>query len=124
MAVRRRRPRRAIVYSDQGSQWSSDDWRKFCKRNYLELSMNRRGSCSDNAAADSFFCSLKKERIKKRIQETRELALAEISDYSDFLTIQPAAMVIWAVSVLRNSREPHEDADSWHQMPFSNERKG
>jgi putative transposase len=31
--------------------------------------------------AESFFCSLKKERIKKRIYKTREMAAADIYDY-------------------------------------------
>ena len=31
--------------------------------------------------AESFFSSLKKERIKKRIYKTRELAIADIADY-------------------------------------------
>src|SRR6266850_5863929 len=45
--------------------------------------MSRRGNCWDNAVAESFFSSLKKERIKKKIYRTRELAQAEISDYID-----------------------------------------
>jgi putative transposase len=83
MAVRRRRPRKAIIHSDQGSQYGSDDWGRFCKRNKLEPSMSRRGNCWDNAVAESFFSSLKKERIKKKIYRTRELARADISDYID-----------------------------------------
>lgn len=43
--------------------------------------MSRRGNCWDNAVAESFFSSLKKERIKKRIYKNRELAIADISDY-------------------------------------------
>jgi putative transposase len=31
--------------------------------------------------AESFFSSLKKERIKKRIYKNREIAIADISDY-------------------------------------------
>ena len=83
MAVRRRRPRGTVIHSDQGSQYDSDDWRRFCKTNHLEPSMSRRGNCWDNAVAESFFSSLKKERIKKKIYRTRELAQAEISDYID-----------------------------------------
>jgi len=64
-------------------QYGSDDWRRFCKTNHLEPSMSRRGNCWDNAVAESFFSSLKKERIKKKIYRTRELAQAEISDYID-----------------------------------------
>lgn len=47
----------------------------------LEPSMSRRGNCWDHAVAESFFSSLKKERIKKRIYATREIARAEIDDY-------------------------------------------
>ena len=43
--------------------------------------MSRRGNCWDNAVAESFFGSLKKERIRKRIYKTRELASADIFDY-------------------------------------------
>jgi putative transposase len=81
MAVRRRRPKRTIIHSDQGSQYGSDDWRRFCLSNHLEPSMSRRGNCWDNAVAESFFRSLKKERIKKRIYKNREIAHADISEY-------------------------------------------
>ena len=40
-----------------------------------------RGSCWDNAVAESFFSSLKKERIRKKIYRTRALAGADIFDY-------------------------------------------
>jgi putative transposase len=83
MAVRRRRPRGAVIHSDQGCQYGSDDWRRFCRTNRLEPSMSRRGNCWDNAVAESFFASLKKERIKKRIYKNRDLAVADVSDYID-----------------------------------------
>jgi len=82
MAVWRRRPKnRVMVHSDQGSQYGSDDWLRFLKANNLEPSMSRRGNCWDNAVAESFFSSLKKERIKKRIYKTRDLARADVFDY-------------------------------------------
>ncbi len=83
MAVRRRKTRETIIHSDQGCQYGSDDWRRFCRNNRLVPSMSRRGNCWDNAVAESFFGSLKKERIKKRIYKNRELATADISDYID-----------------------------------------
>jgi Integrase core domain len=43
--------------------------------------MSRRGNCWDNAVAESFFSSLKKERIKKKIYGNREIAHADISEY-------------------------------------------
>jgi len=43
--------------------------------------MSRRGNCWDNAVAESFFSSLKKERIKKRVYKTRDLARADVFNY-------------------------------------------
>ena len=43
--------------------------------------MSRKGNCWDNAVAESFFSSLKKERIKKHIYRNRELARADLADY-------------------------------------------
>ncbi len=61
MAVWRRKPaENVIVHSDQGSQYGSDDWQRFCRANNLAPSMSRRGNCWDNAVAESFFSSLKK----------------------------------------------------------------
>ncbi|HFJ9590356.1 TPA: IS3 family transposase [Escherichia coli] len=82
MAVWRRKPDgEVIVHSDQGSQYGSDDWQRFCRANNLAPSMSRRGNCWDNAVAESFFSSLKKERIRKRIYKTRDLARVDIFDY-------------------------------------------
>ena len=85
MAVRRRRPRGTLIHSDQGTQYGSDAWRRFCRSNHLEPSMSRKGNCWDNAVAESFFSSLKKERIKKQIYKNRELAIADVADYIDTL---------------------------------------
>lgn len=82
MAVWRRRPAKGLViHSDQGSQYSSDDFQRFCRAHHLEPSMSRRASCWDNAVAESFFGSLKKERIRKRIYRTRDEARADLFDY-------------------------------------------
>lgn len=63
MAVWRRQPKQAVmVHSDQESQFSSYDWRVFLKAHNLEQSMSRRGSCHDNAVAESCFQLLKRER--------------------------------------------------------------
>ncbi len=81
MAVWRRRPQQTMIHSDQGSQYGSDTWLRFCREHSLSPSMSRRGNCWDNAVAESFFSSLKKERIKKRIYKTRDMAKADIFDY-------------------------------------------
>ena len=82
MAVWRRKPDRpVIVHSDQGSQYGSDDFRRFCRAQSIEPSMSRRGNCWGSTVAELFFSSLKKERIRKRIYKTRDLARADVFDY-------------------------------------------
>jgi putative transposase len=83
-AVRGRRPRGTLIHSDQGTQFGSDAWRRFCRGNHLEPSMSRKGNCWDNAVVESFFASLKKERIKKHIYQNRELAVTAITAYIEF----------------------------------------
>ena len=70
-----------MIHSDQGTQYGSDAWRRFCKANHLEPSTSRRGNCWDNAVAESFFSSLKKERIKKRISADRATAVEDKAEY-------------------------------------------
>jgi putative transposase len=73
MAVWRRKPKDSvIIHSDQGSQFGSDEFTRWCKDNRLSPSMSRRGNYWDNAVAESFFSNLKSEQIKKRIYNTRD----------------------------------------------------
>jgi transposase InsO family protein len=61
--------------------YGSDGWQRFCRTNRLVPSMSRRGNCWDNAVAESFFSSLKKEHIKKKIYKNRAIARGEIAEY-------------------------------------------
>ena len=82
MAVWRRKPKSSVlVHSDQGSQYGSDDWHRFCRDNGLKPSMSRRGNCWDNAVAESFFSSLKMERVRRKIYPTRDEARTDLFDY-------------------------------------------
>ena len=82
MAVWRRNSKSTVtVHSDQGSQYTSQDWQAFLKTHGLEGSMSRRGNCHDNAVAERFFQLLKRERIKRKIYPTRVAARSDIFDY-------------------------------------------
>lgn len=70
-----------ILHSDQGSQYSSSDYTKLAKKHDITLSMSRRGNCYDNAVAESFFKTLKKELVRKQNFETREIAASKIFEY-------------------------------------------
>lgn len=81
-ALWRRRPKnRVMIHSDQGVQFTSDAWIRFCRDHNVERSMSRRGNCYDNAVAESFFSSLKKERVRGRTYSTLCEARADIFDY-------------------------------------------
>lgn len=65
---------------------SRDGIAGFCQANNLQPSMSHRRKCwgsehCSDAVAESFFSSLKKEHIRKRIYKTRDLARADIFDY-------------------------------------------
>lgn len=84
MALWRRHPAPGLlIHSDQGSQFGSDDWNRLCAEHGIKISMSGRGNCYDNAVKESFFASLKKERIRNRIYSTREEAKRDIFDYTE-----------------------------------------
>ncbi|WP_424511413.1 IS3 family transposase [Reinekea marinisedimentorum] len=70
-----------IVHSDQGSQYASHDYRNLIKKNQFIGSMSPKGNCWDNAVAESFFGTLKQERVQWRNYQTRQAALTDIRDY-------------------------------------------
>mgnify|MGYP000990314418 CR=1 FL=1 len=62
MAITRRQPRPGlIVHSDRGSQYASAAHLKLLEDHKFRASMSRRGDCWDNAVAESFFATLKRE---------------------------------------------------------------
>jgi putative transposase len=82
MAVWRRQPKNTVmVHPDQGSQFSSYDWRDFLDAHNLQQSMSRRGNCHDNAVAESFFQPIKRERIRRKTYATRAEAREDVFDY-------------------------------------------
>jgi len=81
-AVWRRKPKAGLLlHSDQGCQFTSQDWQSFLKAHGIVCSMSRRGNCHDNAAMESFFQLLKRERIKRRIYNTHNEARSDVFDY-------------------------------------------
>ena len=82
MAVWRRRPHAGLIHhSDRGSQYASKAFRQLLKVNGFKGSMSRRGDCWDNAVVESFFGSLKQERVQWRSYQTRYEAQQDVLDY-------------------------------------------
>jgi putative transposase len=70
-----------ILHSDRGCQFTSEEYQQFLAVHQVTCSMSAVGSCADNAAAESFFGVLKRERVNRRQYRTRAEARADIFDY-------------------------------------------
>lgn len=82
MAIWQRNPDKGlIVHSDQGVQYASHQYRKLLKNNGFIGSMSKKGCCWDNAVAESFFGSLKQERVHWKNYETRYEAQQDVMNY-------------------------------------------
>jgi len=67
MAITHRRPAGQVIFhADRGSQYTSKDMALFCKDNNIRRSAGRTGVCYDNAVAESFFATYKKELVHTR----------------------------------------------------------
>jgi len=60
-----------IAHADRGSQYTSNDYLDFCQTHQLRPSVGRVATCFDNAVAESFWASLKRECLQGRVFATR-----------------------------------------------------
>lgn len=82
MAIWQRRPKAGLIHhSDRGSQYASKAFRRLLKAHGFRGSMSRKGDCWDNAVVESFFGSLKQERVQWQSYQTRYEAQQDILDY-------------------------------------------
>jgi putative transposase len=79
---RRGKPKALLHHSDQGSQYTSEDFQRLLAHHGIACSMSRKGDCWDNAVVESFFASLKKEHVyTKPRYRTRDEARADLFQY-------------------------------------------
>ena len=82
MAIwRRGKPDALLHHSDRGSQYTSEQFQKLMADHGVDCSMSRSGNVWDNAAMESFFSSLKTERIGRKVYRSRNAARADVFDY-------------------------------------------
>ena len=82
MAIwRRGKPDALMHHSDQGSQYTSEQFRTLMQDNGVTCSMSRSGNVWDNAAMESFFSTLKTERTERKVYRSRNQARADIFDF-------------------------------------------
>ena len=83
MGLERRRPEdgQLLHHSDRGSQYASEAYQQLLREENITCSMSRKGNCWDNAMMESFFATLKKERVHQQRYATRAEARASVFDY-------------------------------------------
>lgn len=86
----------AIFHSDRGSNYTSADYGKTLKQLGIRQSVGRTGICYDNAMAESFFATLKNERVHRTVYPTRKHARDDIARY---------------IELRYNSRRRHSELD-------------
>ena len=82
MAVANRKPAKGLLHhSDRGSQYASGLYRKILADYHVRVSMSRTGNCYDNAVAESFFSTLKREQVDEQDYQTRQHAKTDVFGY-------------------------------------------
>ncbi len=82
MAFAQRRPVAGVIFhSDRGCQYTSKDFAALARTNGVILSVSRKGECWDNAVAESFFATIKRELINDRAWPTRAGLHRAVFDY-------------------------------------------
>ena len=82
MAIWQRKPTAGLImHTDRGSQYASHQYRQLLSAHGIKGSMSRKGDCWDNAVAESFFGSLKQERVQWQNYQTRHEAQQNILNY-------------------------------------------
>ena len=101
-------PRGMIHHSDQGTQCACEEYRLLLERHGLQASMSRVGNPYDNAKAESFMATLKREQVDGRPYRDLAQASADIGAFID--TIYNRKRLHSALGY----RSP-EQFEAWHQ---------
>ena len=84
MAYRQQKPKAGLImHTDRGSQYASKKYRKLLNDYAMTASMSRKADCWDNAAAESFFKTLKVERVYRQTYSTRDHARIDIVNWME-----------------------------------------
>ena len=70
-----------IFHSDRGSQYASNEFQRYLKSIGARPSMSAKGNCYDNAVAESFFATLKREEVNRKEYKNIREARISLFDY-------------------------------------------
>ena len=116
MAIARRRPEAGLIHhSDQGSQFVSLAFGQAAAKAGIARSMGSRGDCWDNAVAETFFATLKKELVHRRSWPEREELRREVFDYIEiFYNATRRHSTLGMLSPARYEREKTRSNNKQH----------
>lgn len=81
-AIALRNPSKGLIYhSDRGSQYASKAYADALRARGVVQSMSRKGDCWDNAVAESFFATLKRELVRAQVFQNLADARERVSKY-------------------------------------------
>ena len=106
MAIQQRRPGKGLVHhSDRGVQYASQEYQQLLREHHIQCSMSRKGNCWDNACAESFFSTLKRECIHDQVYSNPQEARRHLFHW---------------IEVVYNRRRRHSTLD--YRSPLEFER--
>ena len=80
----RNEPRQLTFHSDQGSQYTSNAFRKLLRMNKVIQSFSKSGRPHDNAVAESFFASMKREEVYRTQYHSEHQFMGSVDTYIEF----------------------------------------
>jgi putative transposase len=86
MALWRRKPGAGLLHhSDRGVQYAAKDYQRLLSEHGIGCSMSRKGNCWDNACVESFFSTLKLERVYHQRYRTRDEARRDVFEWIEII---------------------------------------
>lgn len=82
--INRGKPKDLMFHSDQGCQYTSYMFRSFLRENKVKQSFSAPGSPLDNAVAESFFSSIKKEDFRRNFYTSHKEFQEAVDEYINF----------------------------------------
>lgn len=80
----RGKPQELMFHSDLGVQYTAYEFKNLLRHHQVKQSFSAPGSPHDNAVAESFFASVKKEEFKKHFYQTEAQLLTAVREYIEF----------------------------------------
>ena len=94
----------AVIIPTGGSRYTSEQFQRLMADNGVDCSMSRSGNVWDNAAMESFFSSMKTERIGRNVYRTRDVARADVFDHIERFSTRSAGTRPSATSARLSSK--------------------